>query len=165
MANRRSFRLLYRFYNTESGSIEVAGSNVADLTIDSARRHIGVVQDTVLFNETLMYNLKYDNTDATDEQVHKACRAASIHDTVLTFSDKYETKVGERGLRLSGGEKQRDAIARTILKNPRIIMLERLIQRLNSTSRSLSQLWRTDVLCSSLTTDLVLSLTRIRSSF
>jgi ABC-type transport system involved in Fe-S cluster assembly fused permease/ATPase subunit len=119
------FRLLYRFYNTESGSIQVDGHDVADLTIDSVRSHIGVVpQDTVLFNETLMYNLKYANPEATDEQVYEACRAASIHDKILTFPDKYETKVGERGLRLSGGEKQRVAIARTILKNPRIIMLD-----------------------------------------
>ena len=119
------FRLLYRFYNTESGSIQVDGHDVTDLTIDSVRSHIGVVpQDTVLFNETLMYNLKYANPEATDEQVYEACRAASIHDKILTFPDKYETKVGERGLRLSGGEKQRVAIARTILKNPRIIMLD-----------------------------------------
>lgn len=119
------FRLLYRFYNTMSGSVQVDGHNVEDLTIDSVRRHIGVVpQDTVLFNESLMYNLKYANPEATDEQVYDACRAASIHDKILTFPDKYETKVGERGLRLSGGEKQRVAIARTILKNPRIIMLD-----------------------------------------
>jgi ABC-type transport system involved in Fe-S cluster assembly fused permease/ATPase subunit len=119
------FRLLYRFYNTTSGSVQVDGHDVEDLTIDSVRRHIGVVpQDTVLFNESLMYNLKYANPEATDEQVYEACRAASIHDKILTFPDKYETKVGERGLRLSGGEKQRVAIARTILKNPRIIMLD-----------------------------------------
>jgi ABC-type transport system involved in Fe-S cluster assembly fused permease/ATPase subunit len=119
------FRLLYRFYNITSGSIQVDGHDVEDLTIDSVRRHIGVVpQDTVLFNESLMYNLKYANPEATDEQVYDACRAASIHDKILTFPDKYETKVGERGLRLSGGEKQRVAIARTILKNPRIIMLD-----------------------------------------
>ncbi|KAF1916538.1 hypothetical protein BDU57DRAFT_449651 [Ampelomyces quisqualis] len=119
------FRLLYRFYNTLSGSIQVDGNDVEDLTIDSVRSHIGVVpQDTVLFNETLMYNLRYANPEATDEQVYDACRAASIHDKILTFPDKYETKVGERGLRLSGGEKQRVAIARTILKNPRIIMLD-----------------------------------------
>ncbi|KAH7092642.1 hypothetical protein FB567DRAFT_242581 [Paraphoma chrysanthemicola] len=119
------FRLLYRFYNTLSGSIQVDGHDVEDLTIDSVRSHIGVVpQDTVLFNETLMYNLRYANPDATDEQVYDACRAASIHDKIMTFPDKYETKVGERGLRLSGGEKQRVAIARTILKNPRIIMLD-----------------------------------------
>lgn len=119
------FRLLYRFYNTMSGSIQVDGHDVEELTIDSVRRHIGVVpQDTVLFNESLMYNLKYANPEATNEQVYEACRAASIHDKILTFPDKYETKVGERGLRLSGGEKQRVAIARTILKNPRIIMLD-----------------------------------------
>jgi ABC-type transport system involved in Fe-S cluster assembly fused permease/ATPase subunit len=119
------FRLLYRFYNTMSGSIQVDGHDVEDLTIDSVRSHIGVVpQDTVLFNETLMYNLKYANPEATDEQVHEACRAASIHNKIMTFPDKYETKVGDRGLRLSGGEKQRVAIARTILKNPRIIMLD-----------------------------------------
>ncbi|KAF2748529.1 hypothetical protein M011DRAFT_493829 [Sporormia fimetaria CBS 119925] len=119
------FRLLYRFYNPTSGSIQVDGHDVEGLTIDSVRRHIGVVpQDTVLFNESLMYNLKYANPEATDEDVYEACRAASIHDKILTFPDKYETKVGERGLRLSGGEKQRVAIARTILKNPRIIMLD-----------------------------------------
>ncbi|KAH7121162.1 hypothetical protein B0J11DRAFT_58884 [Dendryphion nanum] len=119
------FRLLYRFYNTMSGSVQVDNHDVEELTIDSVRRHIGVVpQDTVLFNESLMYNLKYANPEATDEQVYEACRAASIHDKIMTFPDKYETKVGERGLRLSGGEKQRVAIARTILKNPRIIMLD-----------------------------------------
>ncbi|EMD64102.1 hypothetical protein GGP41_006560 [Bipolaris sorokiniana] len=119
------FRLLYRFYNTMSGSIQVDGHDVEDLTIDSVRSHIGVVpQDTVLFNETLMYNLKYANPEATDEDVHEACKAASIHDKIMTFPDRYNTKVGDRGLRLSGGEKQRVAIARTILKNPRIIMLD-----------------------------------------
>jgi ABC-type multidrug transport system fused ATPase/permease subunit len=119
------FRLLYRFYNTMSGSIQVDGHDVEDLTIDSVRSHIGVVpQDTVLFNESIMYNLKYANPEATDEQVYEACRAASIHDKIMTFPDKYETKVGDRGLRLSGGEKQRVAIARTIIKNPRIIMLD-----------------------------------------
>ncbi|KAK7513873.1 heavy metal tolerance protein precursor [Phyllosticta citriasiana] len=119
------FRLLFRFYNVQSGRIEVDGHDVEDVSIDSLRRHIGVVpQDTVLFNETLMYNLKYANPDATDEDVYEACRAASIHDKILTFPDGYQTKVGERGLRLSGGEKQRVAIARTILKNPRIIMLD-----------------------------------------
>jgi ATP-binding cassette, subfamily B, vacuolar membrane transporter HMT1/ACLQ len=119
------FRLLFRFYNAQSGSIEVDGRNIEDITIESLRRHIGVVpQDTVLFNETIMYNLKYANPEATDEEVFVACRAASIHEKILSFPDGYETKVGERGLRLSGGEKQRVAIARTILKGPRIIMLD-----------------------------------------
>ena len=119
------FRLLYRFYNLDGGSIQVDGHDVKGITIDSLRRHIGVVpQDTVLFNETLMYNLKYANDKATDEEVYDACRAASIHEKIQNFPDGYNSRVGERGLKLSGGEKQRVAIARTILKNPRIILLD-----------------------------------------
>jgi ABC-type transport system involved in Fe-S cluster assembly fused permease/ATPase subunit len=127
------FRLLFRFYNTKGGSIQVDSRDIKDITIDSLRQHIGVVpQDTILFNETLMYNLKYANQDATDEEVFAACRAASIHDKIMTFPDGYNTKVGERGLRLSGGEKQRVAIARTIIKNPRIIMLDEATAALDS---------------------------------
>lgn len=127
------FRLLFRFYNAQKGSIQLDGNDVREITIDSLRSHIGVVpQDTVLFNETLIYNLRYANQNATDEQIYAACRAASIHDKIMAFPDGYQTKVGERGLRLSGGEKQRVAIARTILKNPRIIMLDEATAALDS---------------------------------
>ncbi|KAK4174809.1 P-loop containing nucleoside triphosphate hydrolase protein, partial [Triangularia setosa] len=118
-------RLMFRYYNPKAGRIVIEGMDVQDLTIDSVRRAIGVVpQDTILFNETLMYNLRYANPGASDEEIFEACRAAAIHDRIMSFPDGYNTKVGERGLRLSGGEKQRVAIARTILKNPKIIMLD-----------------------------------------
>lgn len=127
------FRLLFRFYNVQDGRILIDGQSTEDLTLQSLRSHIGVVpQDTILFNETLMYNLKYANQDATEQEVYAACRAASIHDKILAFPDGYNTKVGERGLRLSGGEKQRVAIARTILKDPRIIMLDEATAALDS---------------------------------
>jgi ABC-type transport system involved in Fe-S cluster assembly fused permease/ATPase subunit len=126
-------RLLFRFYNEQAGRILLDGHDVRNLTIKSLRSHIGVVpQDTVLFNETIMYNLRYANQNATDEDIYDACRAASIHDKIMSFPDAYQTKVGERGLRLSGGEKQRVAIARTILKNPRIIMLDEATAALDS---------------------------------
>ncbi|UKZ82322.1 hypothetical protein TrVFT333_010108 [Trichoderma virens FT-333] len=127
------FRHMFRYYDCDQGSIEFDGKNVKDLTINSVRRHIGVVpQDTTLFNETLMYNLKYANPQATDEEVFAACEAASIHERIMSFPDGYNTQVGERGLRLSGGEKQRVAIARTILKDPRIIMLDEATSALDS---------------------------------
>lgn len=127
------FRLLFRFYNFQEGSIQLDGHDVRNVTIKSLRSHIGVVpQDTILFNETLMYNLRYADQNATDDEIYAACRAASIHDKIMTFPDGYQTKVGERGLRLSGGEKQRVAIARTIIKNPRIIMLDEATAALDS---------------------------------
>lgn len=127
------FRHMFRYYDCDEGSIELDGHNVKDLTISSVRRHIGVVpQDTALFNESIMYNLKYANPDATEEQVIDACKAASIHDRIMSFPDRYESQVGERGLRLSGGEKQRVAIARTILKDPKIIMLDEATSALDS---------------------------------
>ncbi len=135
------FRLLFRFYNLGGGSIQIDGHDVKDITIDSLRRHVGVVpQDTVLFNETLMYNLKYARPSATDEEVHDACRAASIHEKILNFPDGYKTRVGERGLKLSGGEKQRVAIARTILKDPRIILLDEATAALDTETEQHIQL-------------------------
>ena len=127
------FRLMFRYYNCKSGTIEIDGHDVKDVTIESVRRSIGVVpQETILFNDTIMYNLKYANPDCSDEDIYEACRAASIHDRIMSFSDGYQTKVGDRGMRLSGGEKQRVAIARTILKKPRIIMLDEATSALDS---------------------------------
>lgn len=127
------FRLMFRYYNCKAGNIEIDGRDVKDLTIDSVRRAIGVVpQETILFNETIRYNLKYANQDCTDEEMEEACRAASIHDRIMSFPDGYNTKVGERGMRLSGGEKQRVSIARTILKKPKIILLDEATSALDS---------------------------------
>ncbi|KAI2471632.1 hypothetical protein F4781DRAFT_429111 [Annulohypoxylon bovei var. microspora] len=127
------FRLMYRYFNCQEGNIRIDGRDIKDVTIDSVRRYIGVVpQDTILFNDTLMYNLRYANQNATDDDIMAACQAASIHERIMSFPDGYNTKVGERGLRLSGGEKQRVAIARTLLKNPKIIMLDEATSALDS---------------------------------
>ena len=137
MGKSTVFRLLYRYYDIQRGAIEVDGHNVEDLTIESLRNFIGVVpQDTVLFNETLMYNLKYANRGIDDESVYRACQIAKIHDQILRFPEGYKTKVGERGLKLSGGEKQRIAIARTILKNPQIILLDEATAALDTNTEN-----------------------------
>jgi ABC-type multidrug transport system fused ATPase/permease subunit len=101
-------KLVYRFYDVTDGSIRIDGHDLRDLKTDSIRKNIGVVpQDTVLFNSTILYNLQYANPEASETQVEEACKAANIHDRILTFPDGYQTKVGERGLKLSGGERQR----------------------------------------------------------
>lgn len=101
-------KLVYRFYDVTDGSISIDGHDLKDLTTDSIRKNIGVVpQDTVLFNATILYNLRYANPEATESQVQDACKAANIHERILTFPDGYQTKVGERGMKLSGGERQR----------------------------------------------------------
>lgn len=126
-------RLLYRFYDVQAGSVKVDGQDIREVTQKSLRQQIGIVpQDTVLFNDTIMYNIRYGNVDATDEEVFAAARLAQIHDFILGQPDGYETKVGERGLRLSGGEKQRVSIARAILKNPPIMVFDEATSALDS---------------------------------
>jgi ABC-type multidrug transport system fused ATPase/permease subunit len=101
-------KLLFRFYDVASGSIKIDGHDLRNLKMASFRKHMSVVpQDTILFNTSVMYNLQYAKSDATLEEIQDACTAASIHDRIMEFPEGYETKVGERGLRLSGGEKQR----------------------------------------------------------
>jgi ATP-binding cassette, subfamily B, heavy metal transporter len=126
-------RLLYRFYDVTSGRITVDGQDIAEVTQRSLRRAIGMVpQDTVLFNDTIRYNIRYGRPDATDEEVEAAAKLAQIHDFVQTLPKKYEAMVGERGLKLSGGEKQRVSIARTILKGPPILVLDEATSALDS---------------------------------
>ena len=126
-------RLLFRFYDVTEGAVLVDGRDVRDLRQDSLRAAIGVVpQDTVLFNDTIRYNIAYGKPGATQAEVEQAARLAQVHDFVLRLPDGYDTKVGERGLKLSGGEKQRVAIARTILKNPRILILDEATSALDT---------------------------------
>src|SRR5690606_24863454 len=118
-------RLLFRFYDVDGGAILVDGQDVRSVTQASLRASIGVVpQDTVLFNDTIHYNIAYGRPGASDGEVQAAARLAHIHELVMSMPDGYRTMVGERGLKLSGGEKQRVAIARTILKNPSIFLFD-----------------------------------------
>jgi ATP-binding cassette, subfamily B, heavy metal transporter len=126
-------RLLYRFYDVTSGRISIDGQDIADVTQKSLRRAIGMVpQDTVLFNDTIRYNIRYGRPDATDDEVEAAAKLAQIHDFVQSLPKQYDAMVGERGLKLSGGEKQRVSIARTILKGPPILVLDEATSALDS---------------------------------
>jgi len=128
-------RLLFRFYDVDQGSITIDGQDIRTVTQDSLRAAIGVVpQDTVLFNDTLYRNLAYGRPDATEEEVYRAARMAHLDAFIQSLPDGYETQVGERGLKLSGGEKQRVAIARVILKNPPVLILDEATSSLDSLS-------------------------------
>ncbi|MBI1172801.1 ATP-binding cassette domain-containing protein [bacterium] len=126
-------RLLFRFYDITGGAIRIDGQDIREVTQTSLHQSIGVVpQDTVLFNDTVYYNIAYGNPDAPREAVEAAAKAAKIHDFIMTLPDGYDAKVGERGLKLSGGEKQRVGIARTILKNPPILILDEATSALDT---------------------------------
>jgi len=126
-------RLLFRFYNIQSGCIKIDGQDISQVTQKSLRSNIGVVpQDTVLFNSDIRYNIRYGRNQAENEDVEDAAKSAEIHNRILTFPKKYDTMVGERGLKLSGGEKQRVAIARTLLKAPAIVLLDEATSALDT---------------------------------
>ena len=126
-------RLLYRFYDVQQGSVRIAGQDIRDVTQASVRQAIGIVpQDTVLFNDTVEYNIAYGRPGATHDEVAAAARAARIHDFIMSTPRGYQTMVGERGLKLSGGEKQRVAIARTLLKDPPILIFDEATSALDS---------------------------------
>ncbi|WP_426146494.1 ABCB family ABC transporter ATP-binding protein/permease [Polaromonas sp. DSR2-3-2] len=126
-------RLLYRFYDVQQGRITIAGQDIKQVTQASVRQAIGIVpQDTVLFNDTVEYNIAYGKPGATHEEVEEAARAARIHDFIASTPLGYNTMVGERGLKLSGGEKQRVAIARTLLKNPPVVIFDEATSALDS---------------------------------
>jgi ATP-binding cassette subfamily B protein len=128
-------RLLFRFYDVSSGSISIDGQDIRQLTQQSLRSAIGIVpQDTVLFNESIYYNLIYAKPQASRDEVVRAAKLAHIHEFIESLPEKYDTIVGERGLKLSGGEKQRVAIARVILKSPKIMVFDEATSALDSKS-------------------------------
>ncbi|RYG89817.1 ABC transporter ATP-binding protein/permease [Loktanella sp. IMCC34160] len=126
-------RLLFRFYDVNGGALRIDGQDIRDVTQDSLHAQIGVVpQDTVLFNDTIRYNIAYGRPGATDAEIEAVAKAAKIHDFIQSLPEGYETAVGERGLKLSGGEKQRVGIARTLLKNPPILLLDEATSALDT---------------------------------
>jgi ATP-binding cassette subfamily B (MDR/TAP) protein 7 len=119
------FRLLFRFYDSDSGRIMIDGQDIKTVSLETLRKAIGVVpQDTPLFHADILHNVRYGNLEATDEQVIQACQKAQVDATVQKLPEKYQTKVGERGLMISGGEKQRLAVARLLLKDPPILFFD-----------------------------------------
>jgi ATP-binding cassette subfamily B protein len=139
-------RLLFRFYEPTAGRISIDGQDITQVRQTSLRRAIGIVpQDSVLFNDTIGYNIGYGRDDATQEDIEAAARGAAIHDFIVALPDGYDTQVGERGLKLSGGEKQRVAIARTLLKDPPILLLDEATSALDSRTEAAIQATLRDV--------------------
>jgi ATP-binding cassette subfamily B protein len=132
-------RLLFRFYDVQSGEIHIDGQEIRNVKQDSLRQAVGIVpQDTVLFNDTIGFNIGYGKPGATQAEIEAAAQSAQIHDLITRLPKGYNTDVGERGLKLSGGEKQRVAIARTLLKNPALLIFDEATSALDSeTERSI----------------------------
>jgi ATP-binding cassette subfamily B protein len=139
-------RLLFRFYDVDRGAILIDGQDIREVTQTSLRQAIGIVpQDTVLFNDTIAYNIAYGKPGAAQSEIEAAARSAYIHDFILSLPDGYQTMVGERGLKLSGGEKQRVAIARTLLKNPKILVFDEATSALDSQAEQAIQAQLKDI--------------------
>lgn len=130
-------KLLFRFYDVTNGSITIDDQDIRSVTQSSLREALGVVpQDPALFNMSIRDNVRYARLDATDEEIEEACKAAAVHDKIITFPDGYKSKVGERGVKLSGGELQRVSIARVLLKNPKIVMLDEATSAVDSSTEA-----------------------------
>lgn len=130
-------RLLFRFYDVQGGRILIDGQDIRDVQVESLRKAIGVVpQDTPLFNNTIGHNIRYGNIDASDDQVRAAAGRARMHDTIASWPQGYETMVGERGMMISGGEKQRLAISRLLLKNPALYFFDEATSALDTHTES-----------------------------
>jgi subfamily B ATP-binding cassette protein MsbA len=133
-------RLIPRFYDATQGEVLVDGHDVRTLTLESLRAHLGIVpQETVLFHGTVRENIAYGKLDASDDQIEQAARAANAHDFILQLDNGYETVVGERGVKLSGGQRQRISIARALLKDPKILILDEATSNLDTESEKLVQ--------------------------
>lgn len=144
--------LIPNFYKANEGDIIIDGQNIKDITLDSLRRNIGIVQqDVFLFNGSMKENILYGRLDATEEEIITAAKRANIHDYIMTLPDKYDTQIGERGVKLSGGQKQRLSIARVFLKNPSILILDEATSALDNTTEILIQS-ALDELCKGRTT-------------